>query len=52
MVLFLRIKDIVQDWLIDVIKIEIEDGNPYGFPDTTQIKGAILPDFNISQLGN
>ena len=52
LVLFLRDKDVVQDWLIDVVKIEIEDGNPYGFPDTMQIKGAILPDFNISLLRN
>lgn len=52
LVLFLREKDVVQDWLIDVLKIEIEDGNPYGFHDTKQIKGAILPDFDISLLRN
>lgn len=52
LVLFLRDKDVVQDWLIDAVKLEIEDGNPYGFPDTAQIKGVILPDFNISLVRN
>ncbi len=50
LVFFLRDKDVIQDWLIDPVKIEIEDGNPYGFHDTRQIQGAILPDFNISLL--
>lgn len=50
LVLFLRDKELIQDWLIDAVKIEIEDGNPYGFHDTGQIKGLIFPHFNISQF--
>jgi lipopolysaccharide transport system ATP-binding protein len=49
---FLRDKDVIQDWFDNVVKLEIEDGNPYGFHDTGQIQGAILPKFNITLLRN
>jgi lipopolysaccharide transport system ATP-binding protein len=48
--LFLRNKDVIQDWLSNVVKIEIEDGNPYNFSDTKQIQGAILPLFDITSM--
>ena len=48
--LFLRSKDVIQDWLRNVVKIEIEEGNPYEFSDTKQIQGVILPEFKISLL--
>ncbi len=48
--LFLRNKDVIQDWLSNVVKIEIEDGNPYKFSDTKQIQGAILPLFDIASV--
>ncbi len=52
LVFFLRIKDVIHDWLSGIAKLEIEDGNPYGFHDTGQIQGVILPDFRISLLRN
>jgi len=50
--LFLRSKDVIQDWLSNVVKIEIADGNPYNYSDTKQIQGAILPLFHISSIRN
>jgi hypothetical protein len=50
--LFLRNKDVIQDWLSNVVKIEIEEGNPYNFSDTKQIQGAILPLFDITSMRN
>ncbi len=46
--LFLRAADTIQDWLSDVIKLEVLDGNPYNFKDTVQIQGAILPNFSVN----
>jgi len=45
--LFLRSREIIQDWLVEVVRFTIEDGNPYGYYDTAQINGTIFPDFNI-----
>ena len=45
--LFLRVADVIQDWLPDIIKLEVQDGNPYRFKDTSQIMGAILPEFSL-----
>ena len=50
LVLFLRTGNLIQDWLSNVVKLEIADGNPYNFRDTQQIQGAILPNFNITVL--
>ncbi|MES2568236.1 MAG: ABC transporter ATP-binding protein [Bacteroidota bacterium] len=52
MVLFLRTNDVEQDILNNQVSFEVGEGNPYGFNDTEQIQGNILPQFNISQLGN
>ena len=46
--LFLRANDVIQDWLSEKVMIEIEDGNPYGFNDSSQIQGVILPQFTIN----
>ncbi len=46
--LFLRCQDIIQDWLPEVVTIQIVDGNPYFFNDATQIQGVIFPKFNIT----
>jgi lipopolysaccharide transport system ATP-binding protein len=48
--LFLRAKDIIQDFLIDVLSIEIAEGNPYNYNDTKLIHGSVLPRFSIQQL--
>jgi lipopolysaccharide transport system ATP-binding protein len=48
MVLFLRTGDDIQDFLINQVSFEIGEGNPYGFNDTEQIQGNILPRFDIS----
>lgn len=49
--LFLRSNEVIQDWIVNAVRIDIEDGNPYGFHDTGQIKGVILPHFDITETG-
>ncbi len=49
LILFLRSKDEIQDFLINRISIEIAEGNPYGYNDTQQIQGTVLPQFTISK---
>ena len=49
LILFLRSKDEIQDFLINRVSIDISDGNPYGFNDTQQIQGAVLPNFTITK---
>jgi lipopolysaccharide transport system ATP-binding protein len=49
LVLFLRSNDVIQDFLINRVSIEVADGNPYGFNDTAQIQGAVLPVFTITR---
>jgi len=46
--LFLRSRDVVQDYLTDVVQFEIADGNPYSYSDTNSIQGVTLPGFNIT----
>jgi lipopolysaccharide transport system ATP-binding protein len=48
MVLFVRTGDDIQDFLINQVSFEVGEGNPYGFNDTDQIQGNILPRFDIS----
>ena len=50
MVLFLRTGDDIQDFLINQVSFEVGDGNPYGFNDTEQIQGNVLPLFNITKI--
>ena len=50
--LFLRAEDQIQDFLTDVLLLEILDGNPYQFNDTQSIQGSTLPDFSFSALLN
>jgi lipopolysaccharide transport system ATP-binding protein len=47
--LFLRVADVVQDHLTEVISFEIPDFNPYGHRDTAAIFGAIFPKFTIKR---
>jgi lipopolysaccharide transport system ATP-binding protein len=49
LILFLRTNDEIQDFLINRVSIEIADGNPYGFNDTPQIQGSVLPKFTITK---
>ena len=46
--LFLRSKDVIQDWLIDLIEINISEGNPYGYNDSNGIFGIIFPEYNLT----
>jgi len=48
--LFLRTSGVIQDWLSNIVRIEIADGNPYGFHDTKQIQGVVLPEFMITVI--
>jgi lipopolysaccharide transport system ATP-binding protein len=50
MILFLRTGDEIQDFLINQVSLEIGEGNPYGYNDTEQIQGNILPVFGIKQI--
>lgn len=52
LVLFLRSNEVVQDWLNNIVTFDIDDGNPYGFYDTKQIQGIILPEYSVSLLRN
>ena len=45
LILFLRSNDVIQDFLIHRVSVEIADGNPYGYNDTSQIQGMVLPMF-------
>ncbi|PBQ33849.1 ABC transporter [Sphingobacteriaceae bacterium] len=49
LVLFLRAEDVIQDFLLYTISFEVLDGNPYGFNDTGQIQGMVLPRFTITK---
>jgi lipopolysaccharide transport system ATP-binding protein len=50
MVLFLRADEVIQDVLQYNISFEILDGNPYGFNDSTQFQGSVLPKFKMQLL--
>jgi lipopolysaccharide transport system ATP-binding protein len=50
MTLYLRSKETIQDWIKNIIKIQIDDENPYGFHDTRQLMGVILPEFQIKKF--
>lgn len=47
MTLFLRTREGIQDWLTDIVRFEITDGNPYGFHNSNLINGAIFPNFSF-----
>ncbi|SFB75494.1 lipopolysaccharide transport system ATP-binding protein [Flexibacter flexilis DSM 6793] len=47
--LFLRSRDVIQDWLQEILQIEIYEGNPYGYRDSYQIQGLTFPLFSIEQ---
>ncbi|MFT4662265.1 MAG: lipopolysaccharide transport system ATP-binding protein [Ulvibacter sp.] len=46
-ILFLRNSDGIQDWIVDGLYLEIQDGNPYGYNNTEEIRGSILPNFTM-----
>jgi len=48
--LFLRCDEIIQDWIGNAARFEVQDGNPYNFTDTKQIQGVMLPYFNIRKV--
>lgn len=50
MVLFLRADETIQDVLMYSISFELLDGNPYGFEDSFQFQGVVLPKFKIELL--
>ena len=52
MTLFLRSRDIIQDWIEDQIILEIQGSNPYGYHSNGLIQGNVLPGFNISQVNS
>jgi lipopolysaccharide transport system ATP-binding protein len=45
--LFLRSEEVILDWLTNTLSFEIADGNPYDYLDTSQLQGAVLPNFTI-----
>lgn len=50
LILFLRCADEIQDFLINKVSVDIEDGNPYGYNNTESIQGIVLPNFDIRTL--
>jgi lipopolysaccharide transport system ATP-binding protein len=50
MVLFLKADETIQDVLMYSISFEVLDGNPYGFEDSFQFQGVVLPKFKIELL--
>ncbi|MBI3520531.1 MAG: ATP-binding cassette domain-containing protein [Bacteroidetes bacterium] len=50
LILFLRADEMIQDVLMYSISFEILDGNPYGFEDSSQLQGAVLPKFKLELL--
>lgn len=46
--LFLRSNFAIQDWLKDIIKFEILEGNPYNYKYTGNIKGTFFPQFDVN----
>jgi lipopolysaccharide transport system ATP-binding protein len=50
--LYLKTNDVIQDWLKDVVKFEITEGNPYGYKDTSKIQGMVFPQFDIGVYSN
>jgi len=45
--LFVRENEIIQDWLTDCLIFTVQEGNPYGFNNTSAIQAKILPKFKI-----
>ncbi|NER80287.1 MAG: ABC transporter ATP-binding protein [Leptolyngbya sp. SIO1D8] len=52
MTLFLRSKDVIQDWIEDQIILEVQGNNPYGYHSNGLIQGNVLPGFNINQVNS
>lgn len=48
-VLFLRTKEVIQDFITEGISLEIGEGNPYNYYSSEQIQGNTLPTFSIKQ---
>jgi lipopolysaccharide transport system ATP-binding protein len=47
--LFLRINGEIEDWISDVGYFKVLEGNPYGYSNTQEINGAIMPTFTIKE---
>jgi lipopolysaccharide transport system ATP-binding protein len=50
LVLFLRADEVIQDVLTYDVSFEVLDGNPYGFNDSSQFQGVVLPKFKFEQV--
>lgn len=48
--MFVRTNHTIQDWIKDDVYLEILEGNPYGFNDSTLIYGKYMPEFEIKEL--
>ncbi len=48
--LFVRANEEIQDWLDGVARVEIEEGNIYGFENSQMIQGLVQPEFRFEQL--
>ena len=46
-VLFLRAKEEIEDWISDQILIQITEGNRYGYQNSNEIQGLIQPEFEF-----
>ncbi len=44
---FLRANEEIQDWISNEIKLEVMEGNAYGFNHTKMISGRVQPQFSV-----
>jgi lipopolysaccharide transport system ATP-binding protein len=45
--LFLRSENKIQDYLVHAVQMEVAEGNPYSYMDTSTIQGEFFPRFSI-----
>lgn len=45
--LFCRTATGIQDWIVGEIQFEVLEGNPYNYPNTSEIQGAVFADYDF-----
>ena len=50
--LFLRVNDVIHDWLKEHIYLEILEGNPYGYGQSDLIYGQFIGSFEMEETGH
>jgi len=50
--IFLRVRETIQDWIKEEIYIEVANGNPYNYIDSSNIQGVTFPYFDIIEIND